>query len=405
VITQDIRKRLAAIENELNLVVLERPDLVHGLLVARIAALHLLMLGPGGSGKSMLAREFASHVQGGSFFGTLLFEGSDPAMVFGPTNIKAMAEDGVAERVLTGMLPEATDAFIDEIFNANTPVLHGLQSILHERIFHNGAKQIDVPLRTMVAGSNKVNADVDLVAFFDRLHMRFEVNYLRVRDNQKSMVVDAIARMAQVGRGGLSTSQRTMVSVDELETAHQEALALPIDDAVFDQFLDLREKLDSDGIVISDRRMVDGMAAVKANAWLRDHATIRVGDLDILASMWWTTLEDEPKAQKVILELANPLLNKARELTEIVDDAKRDYDASRNLDKTVKVNVASEVSLTTRKTLEEVRELIAQGESEGIDVSRLKALRDRTYELHVEVGTNWGLTRENAAQLLETADA
>lgn len=398
-ISQDIRDRLVSIERELNRVVKERPDVIHGLLVARIARLHLLMLGPGGSGKSMTVREFASHIVGGTYFETALDEATDPAFVFGPTDIKGMAEHGVARRVISGMLPEATDAFVDEIFNANPPVLHGLHGAMNERIFHNGAERLAIPLCSLYAGSNKLNADADLAPFFDRLHLRFIVNYLQGRENQKDMVTGAIARMSQVGRGGLSLVERTVVTVDELERACQEASRLGVDEAVFDAFLDLREKLLSEGIVISDRRMVDGMAAVLANAWLRNHTSVTIGDLDILASMWWTLLDHEPNARKLIMELANPTENKVRELAEEFDGIRAEFAATQSLDDTRKTHAAVEASRNSRHILDEADGLLAKARAEGMDTVRLEGLIERAMEFHLDVGAELGLPREDSRAL------
>ena len=219
-------------------------------------------------------------------FETSLDETKDPGEVFGPHDIKAMVDQGRTQRVTEGMLPEATDAFVDEIFNGNSPTLHSLQPIMNERIFHN-PKPVPVPLRSLYAGTNKLlDSDPDLAPFFDRLHLRYEVDYVTSRRNQSDMVTEAIARMQQVGRGAITSLAvaPTRINVDELDVAHHEALALSVADDVFGTFLDLRDGLRTEGgIVISDRRMVEGMAAVKANAWVRGHDQVQMIDLDVLA--------------------------------------------------------------------------------------------------------------------------
>lgn len=398
-IAQDIRDRAARIETELNQVIWERPDVVHGILVARIARLHLLMLGPGGSGKSMLVREFTNHIAGGKYFETMLDEATDPAFVLGPTDIKGLAENGVARRNISGMLPEATDAFVDEIFNANPPVLKGLQGAMNERIFHNGPERLAVPLCSLYAGSNKLNADTELAAFFDRLHLRFQVDYLRERDNQKAMVASAITRLSQVGRGGLSLANRTMVTVDELEQAHREACELNVDEPVFDTFLDLRAKLQADGIVISDRRMVDGMAAVLANAWLRNHSSVKIGDLDILANMWWTQLEHEPRARELIMEVANPVENMVRQLYADLDEVKAEYDKGKDGDSTRAGHVAVEATKNTNKVITEAEKLLTQAKAQGLETTRLVGLITRAEEFNGAVAVTFGLNPNPSTRL------
>jgi len=306
-ITRHIQKRVAAAEAEMNSVIKERSDVIHGMWVVRVAQQHLVMCGPGGTGKSFLVREFTSHISDAVHFETALDEFKDPGEVFGPPDIKAMVEDGRTRRVIEGMLPEATDAFVDEIFNGNAPTLHSLQPIMNERIFHN-PKPTDVPLRSLYAGTNKlVDSDPDLAPFFDRLHVRYEVDYVKSRRNQIDMVAEAVERMRQAGRTVTSLASPTQVTVAELDIARAESLELEVDDEVFGTFVDLRDALRTEGgIVISDRRMVDGMFAVRANAWVRGHDAVQIIDLDILAHMWWPRLEDAAKAQEIILGSSTP---------------------------------------------------------------------------------------------------
>ncbi len=48
-------------------------------------------------------------------------------------------------------LPEATVAFVDEIFKANSAILNTLLTLLNERLFDNGASRVRVPLVCMVS--------------------------------------------------------------------------------------------------------------------------------------------------------------------------------------------------------------------------------------------------------------
>ena len=48
-------------------------------------------------------------------------------------------------------LPEASVAFVDEIFKANSAILNTLLTILNERLFDNGAKRVQVPLLCLVS--------------------------------------------------------------------------------------------------------------------------------------------------------------------------------------------------------------------------------------------------------------
>ena len=390
VITKDIQQRVSQIITEMETVIKSRSDVIHGYWVARVANLHLLMLGPGGTGKSFLVRDAVSHIEGAKLFEVALDETTDPGQVFGPPDIPAMVKQGKQRRVVDSMLPEATDAFVDEIFNGNSPVLHSLMPIMNERIFHNNGMPSKVPLRMLCAGTNKINADADLAAFFDRLHIRYVVDYLDSRTDQADMVSAAIARMSVLGRGvGTSLAMtKTMVTLDELDIAHKEALSLSVPDAIMDLFLDLRAELRNEQIIVSDRRMVEGMAAVLANAWVRGHEEVRAADLDILANMWWVVQDQIPKVRQIVLNVANPgekaaldLLKQFREVEATVTQAQ-----ANRIDDARLRRVGIEAIRNTDALIKEASEELRKAKGAGANTARLDDLIDRVRRLKVQIG-------------------
>lgn len=389
-ITQDIQQRVAQIEVEMGTVIQERQDVIHGALVARVAQQHLLMLGPGGTGKSFLVRDLVSHISDASHFETALDETTDPAQVFGPPDIRAMVDDGKMRRVVTGMLPEATDAFVDEIFNGNSPVLHSLMPALNERVFHNNGMPSSIPLRSCYAGTNKLNSDADVAAFFDRLHIRYVVGYTRHRTSRTDMISQAIGRMAINGRG-TSTSlgaTTTQVTVAELDQAHQEALGLDVPQKVFELFLDVHEGLKGEGIEISDRRVVEGMAAVLANAWVRGHTTVQAYDLDILANMWWSTQDQIDASAKLIMGVVNPGEAAAIELTNELAKIQAEIRKAQNekQDDTHMRRIGIEVVRNTTKLIEDAKALMAKAAAAGTSTTRVEGVINQAETFKMKVG-------------------
>lgn len=387
-----IQSKVVAAEAEMNDLIKERSDVIHGVWASRIAQTHLLMLGPGGTGKSFLARNLVDHITGGKLFECAFDETTDPSQVFGPPDIKAMVEDGKTRRVPTGMLPEATDAFLDEFFNGNGPLLHSIMPVLNERVFHNNGMPMAVPLRMAIMGTNKLNADADLAALFDRVHLRYVVDFIAAREQQKAMVSEAIARMALVGRGTATNinQSKTTVTLDELDQAHKESLALDVPEPVFEMFFDIREELHHGDakVVVSDRRLGESMAVVLANAWLRGHDEVKVADLDILANMWWTVQEQRSAVRSVILAATNPGEKAALDLLDELDKLKKNIDEAEasGMDDSRKKRVGVEAVKNADKLLKEAKEHLDKAEAAGVETGRIKETIGKTESFKMDVG-------------------
>jgi MoxR-like ATPase len=118
----------------------ERKDVIDGALAAVLAGEHVLVLGPPGTAKSALARAIAQAF-GGAYFERLLTKFSTPEELFGAISLKALEQDRFA-RVVTGKLPEAEFAFVDEVFKANSAILNSLLTLVNERVFHNDGQPV-----------------------------------------------------------------------------------------------------------------------------------------------------------------------------------------------------------------------------------------------------------------------
>lgn len=325
-ISEPIRQKLAMIRDEMNARLMEREDVVDGALVSLVAQQHLVMIGPGGTGKSYLARVLFRHIADAHGFEAALDETSDPNDLFGPPNVKAMAELGITRRIPDGMLPCATHAFIDELMNANTPTKHALMPPLNERVFQTGGVAYPIPLRMMISGTNKLTAEPDEMAFLDRIHQLHVVDYVRDRDKQMEMVLGTVLRNSELGRGAQVTMAGdviTTVTLDELDRANKEIYSLDVPDDVAHAFFDLRDEImyGAAGAQISDRRAGESMIAVLANAWLRGHQVVTIADLDILAHMWWNQFEQRTLVRSTVLSVTNPGESKAYDLIDEFDDA------------------------------------------------------------------------------------
>lgn len=375
--------RLQKIGDEINSKNFERADIVHSMLVAVVARQHLLMVGPGGTAKSQIVRDLTKRISGGQYFETALDETSTPDQVLGPPDIKAMVEDGQTRRVPTGMLPEAHVAFIDEVFNGNGPVLHALMPILNERIWHNNGHPSKTPLLSAFAGTNKLNADADQAAFWDRWHIRHQVAYVRDRDNMNDLLRAAMERAVSTYKD----PEFTTISVDELMAAHDEAMALTIPDVTMKTFLDLLDALGKQGVVVSTRRQVEGLKAVVANAWLAGHAEVKVGDLAILQHMFWNNQDDIGKVKGAILTACNPGEKKALEYLDELDGYVTDFKNASALDP-IKLNAVSvDLFKKAGKLLDVATPLLDAANAGGASTIRIDELIKGATNLKLKIGT------------------
>lgn len=237
----------------------EREALAQMIALAGVAEEHALVIGPPGTAKSEAVRRIAGAVNG-RYFEYLLGRFTEPSEIFGPIDLRRLKE-GVVETEISGMLPEAQFAFLDEVFKASTAILNTLLGILNERVFRRGHSVIECPLRVCVGASNVLPEDESLAAFADRFLVR--------------VFVDPVPdpRLEELLEGGWNLSRSDAVPPAQVaDLADLEIVSAAARDAdltwVRPHLAHAIRLLRGAGIVLSDRRAVKSQRLVAAAAAL-----------------------------------------------------------------------------------------------------------------------------------------
>jgi MoxR-like ATPase len=256
-----------------------RDEVIDLIALAVIAGEHLFLYGPPGTAKSLLVREFAAAVRC-RYFEYLLTRFSEPNELFGPIDLVRLREGTVAT-VVTGMLPEAEFAFLDELFNANSAILNNLLTVLNERVYRRGAETHRLPLLSAFAASNHLPEDDALQALFDRFLLRCKVDPL-----PRAQLPALLAAGWVIERDGRQVAAATDApTADDLREMGRRARDVDLT-AVLETYADAVTKVRDLGVALSDRRAVKVLKLVAASAAMCGRAAANVSDLWVLRYVW-----------------------------------------------------------------------------------------------------------------------
>lgn len=336
---ENIQQRLKTLQEELQTGLVGRTQAVKIALLALLAEENVLLVGPPGTAKSLLARKIAQSIQSSEekdtvpYFEYLLTKFSTPEEIFGPLSISELKKDCFKRNTL-GYLPSAQVGFLDEIFKASSSILNSLLTIMNEKLYHNGTTVVPTPLRSLIAASNELpSGQEELEALYDRFLLRQYVGY--VADNDITHLINVIASSENAAVKPLSPYE--LAKIKEL-SAH---VKLPerIVQVLKGIWLKHRDTFKEDRREsLSDRRLVKVVNLLKVSAATNGRSEVDLSDVLLLIHCLWNHPDNAGKVNDIIKSVIKRYSSQPSKLEELYSDNQRLQSESANIAANHKVN-------------------------------------------------------------------
>ena len=297
--------KLQQLREELKSVYLDRSEAIDLILVGLLAKMHIFLGGKPGTGKTELAKAVSDAITGTTFFHYLMTKTTVAEEVLGAPDLSEL-QKGKFVRDTEAMLPEAHLALMDEIGKANSIVRNSALGLMNEREFLNGKNKLQSPLITMIGCSNELLDGEEDGAFWDRLSLRYMVDYLGDED-LRTLLLRKTSNIA-------APQITTLLSLAELEQMQTAVKNVPFSAPAIDSLIDLQRELKKENYIVSTRKYVQIVTILKAYTYLQEEAEVSEDSFEILNHVIWNHPKEQTQIRKIIAKVGNPVNIQAQEI-------------------------------------------------------------------------------------------
>lgn len=308
----DAVKSVARLEKELQVLFPERDEMIRGLVTAFVARQHMVVLGPPGTGKTMLSRTI-SECFGMTFYSRLITGQTTEDEIFGAPDIIRYQQTGEYVRNTKGRAPEAEVVLYDECFKGNSKLLNANLAFMEERHIENPDVQ-KCPLVTMIGLSNEPPEDETLEAFWSRFSIRMWVDYVRKPDSRRILLDNAL-------NGGFSPKCR--VSAEEVAVLQDAAKSVAVGDEARSMLLECLDAVRAEGLTVTDRGIIQAAMLLKASAAIAGSSTVTEDHFEMLPYCWASDGDDVGVIKRHVTRIVEAKAKALKELAKKVKDYQR----------------------------------------------------------------------------------
>ncbi len=331
-------ERFKLLLQEMNRGIYEKETEISLSLLAALAGESIILLGPPGVAKSMVARQLKTAFREAQSFEYLMSRFSTPDEIFGPVSIQKLKTSDTYERAVEGYLPTADVVFLDEIWKAGPAIQNTLLTVINEKIFRNGKREMHLPLKLLVAASNELPAKGEgLEALWDRFVIRIESRPIKLEKNFRAMLLEVKSeeqRASEVKSEERGVKEQSSaaegkansnaITAEEYAGWTERIDKIGVKIEVLDAISAIRKSLravnvdeaaERRNIYVSDRRWKNIVRLLRTSAFMQDREEVNICDLLPIYHCLWQEPEERDAIRNIVIRaLFSPFADKLVEM-------------------------------------------------------------------------------------------